>query len=116
MEVGFQTNRIGEDDEPVTAFFIADNGIGIPERMRPEVFTIFRRLHAADAYGGGSGAGLTIARKIVETHGGRIWIDPAYQGGTCFWFTIGTSVAGIENEFRYDNVHSQRDVCHAVSV
>ena len=116
VEVGFQTKRIGQDDEPVTAFFIADNGIGIPERMRPEVFTIFRRLHAADAYGGGSGAGLTIARKIVETHGGRIWIDPAYQDGTCFWFTIGNCVTGIEHEFRYDKVQSEPDLCHAVSI
>ncbi|QDV44592.1 Phytochrome-like protein cph1 [Stieleria neptunia] len=116
VEVGFQTKRIGDEDEPVTAFFVADNGIGIPKRMRPEVFTIFRRLHAADAYGGGSGAGLTIARKIVETHGGRIWIDPAYQGGTCFWFTIGSSAAGIENEFRHDNIRSERDVCHAIGI
>ncbi|QEF99325.1 Phytochrome-like protein cph1 [Stieleria maiorica] len=107
IDIGYVTKQLSQGDDPVTAFFVADNGIGIPERMRSDVFTIFRRLHAADAYGGGSGAGLTIARKIVETHGGNIWIDPGYQGGTCFWFTLEPSEGNLEREFRYDQCQSQ---------
>ena len=71
-----------------TLFYVRDNGIGIDERHKERVFSIFKRLHPADAYGGGSGAGLTIARKMVEQHKGRIWFDSAAQVGTTFYFTL----------------------------
>ena len=56
------------------------------------VFQIFRRLHARDEYGGGSGAGLTIARRTVERHGGRMWAESGGTGkGTTFLFTLGAA-------------------------
>jgi two-component system, chemotaxis family, sensor kinase Cph1 len=71
-----------------TLFYVRDNGIGIDERHNDRVFAIFKRLHAQDAFGGGSGAGLTIARKMVEQHGGRIWFDSQLGTGSTFFFTL----------------------------
>lgn len=73
-------------------FFVRDNGIGIPERHQNQVFTIFKRLHAKDKYGGGTGAGLTIVKKIIERHGGRIWIESEEGRGATFHFTLGDAV------------------------
>lgn len=81
--------RIGcrEEDDEVTCF-VQDNGIGIPDKHRETVFRIFKRLHPATAYGGGTGAGLTIARKVIDRHGGRIWAEPAPEQGSTFQFTM----------------------------
>ncbi|MEM9137820.1 MAG: ATP-binding protein, partial [Cyanobacteria bacterium P01_F01_bin.42] len=53
-----------------TLFYVCDNGIGIKLRHQKSIFRLFKRLHARDRYGGGTGAGLTIVKKIVERHGG----------------------------------------------
>ena len=71
-----------------TIFYVRDNGIGIDLRHKDRVFMIFKRLHAQDAFGGGSGAGLTIARKMVEQHHGQIWFDSALGEGSTFYFTL----------------------------
>ncbi|MEQ1685178.1 MAG: ATP-binding protein [Burkholderiaceae bacterium] len=71
-----------------TLFYVRDNGIGIDMRHKDRVFAIFKRLHAQDAFGGGSGAGLTIARKMVEQHGGCIWFDSQLGEGSTFYFTL----------------------------
>ena len=76
------------DTEGHTLFYVRDNGIGIDMRHKDRVFAIFKRLHPQDAYGGGSGAGLTIARKMVEQHHGRIWFDSEPGVGTTFYFTL----------------------------
>ncbi len=69
-------------------FYVRDNGIGIPERYYETVFDIFRRLHERDEFGGGVGAGLTIVKKIVERHNGRIWIESRVGVGTTVYFTL----------------------------
>jgi PAS domain S-box-containing protein len=71
--------------------YIRDNGVGIPAKHHDHIFKMFKRLHPRDAFGGGLGAGLAIVRKIIERHGGRIWIASEVGGpgkGTTFYFTL----------------------------
>ncbi|MEM9088321.1 MAG: ATP-binding protein [Cyanobacteria bacterium P01_F01_bin.53] len=69
-------------------YYVRDNGIGIREKHLTSVFRIFKRLHAPNRFGGGTGAGLTIARKIAERHGGILWLSSVYGEGSTFYFTL----------------------------
>jgi signal transduction histidine kinase len=66
---------------------VRDNGIGIEAEFADKVFVIFQRLHARDAYEG-TGIGLAIVKKIIEYHGGRIWLDLDVEEGTSINFTL----------------------------
>ena len=74
-------------DGDVWEFSIADNGIGIKPEYAERVFVIFQRLHGKEEYPG-TGIGLAMCRKIIEYHGGRIWLDPEYAPGTRLRFTL----------------------------
>ena len=79
------------DTNGQTVYYVRDNGIGIAPRHFDQVFKIFKRLHGREDYGGGTGAGLTIVRKLVERHHGQVWLESAAGEGSTFFFTLSMS-------------------------
>jgi signal transduction histidine kinase len=90
----------------------SDNGIGIGEQYADKIFVIFQRLHARDAYGG-TGIGLAMCKKIVEYHGGRIWLDASETNGAVFRWTL--PLAGSLDRAANVPDHDERSRDDAVS-
>lgn len=76
-----------EEGDTHYTFSVKDNGIGIPENNRQEVFNLFKRLNSPQQYEG-TGMGLALVKKSVERMGGKIWLESEVDKGTTFYFTI----------------------------
>ena len=83
VEVG----ALPEQSPGWVTLYVKDDGIGIDPQFHGKVFQLFRRLHARDEYEG-TGAGLAICQKIVQAHGGRIWVDSHLGAGSTFFLTL----------------------------
>jgi light-regulated signal transduction histidine kinase (bacteriophytochrome) len=87
--VVIQATRSGQD----WLVTVTDNGIGIGPHFADKIFVIFQRLHSREAYEG-TGIGLALAKKIVEFHGGRIWLDTDHHPGTRICFSLPVLMTG----------------------
>ena len=87
IEIGFKRKTPADRNEGGT-FYIRDNGEGIPVQYHEKIFRMFEKVPADSEEKDGHGAGLTMAKKIVELHGGEIWLESIPGTGSTFYFTL----------------------------
>jgi PAS domain S-box-containing protein len=89
IEIGFLDSKANKDGQArERVFFVKDNGLGVAPEFHQDIFRIFKRLQASKEGEEGTGVGLTFVKKIVERHGGEIWLESESGKGTTFYFTL----------------------------
>jgi signal transduction histidine kinase len=83
VEIGMQS--YDEENRPI--FYVRDNGIGIEPKYHERIFGLFNKL---DAQTDGTGIGLSLVKRIIEVHGGRIWVESEKDQGATFYFSLPT--------------------------
>jgi signal transduction histidine kinase len=91
IEIGYENNQDG-----VYQFYVKDNGIGIDAAYHDKIFRIFQRLDDVETEG--TGVGLAIVKKMVESSGGKIWVDSVLGRGTTMYFTVPQAEGAHEEE------------------
>lgn len=81
-------SSVAEAGKRYVTCYVRDNGIGIAPNHYETIFRMFKRLHGRDKFGGGTGVGLALVKRIIERHGGTVWIDSTPGEGTTFYFTL----------------------------
>jgi two-component system, chemotaxis family, sensor kinase Cph1 len=91
-----ELGAVPDGHEARVAYFVRDNGIGIKPEYHETIFRIFKRLHGRDRFGGGTGTGLTIVKRIIERHNGHIWLESTPGQGSAFFFTLAAEMGAPE--------------------